>query len=291
MRLTFGNSDCSAVHPVNGETQMSDTDQPSYKDVRSLVKGLRLIETLSELGWSKIGSLSAAAGIQRTTTYRLVSTLEGLGYITRRNEDGAVALSPKFAYIAHDLRDDDVVSQFAWPAIFDLTREVLWPSDFASFEGGKVLIRLSTHKISPMSIHRGMIGKERYLLRSALGLAILSAMDGEALESTLSIIRKLGGENAADASDRDAVDRSLDAVRARGYASSAGQTEAKISAIALPVRSPQQLVAGAVNIVFFRSVMTPEQAADRYLDKLRDCVARVENSLVEFEKKTKIDPT
>jgi IclR family transcriptional regulator, mhp operon transcriptional activator len=261
---------------------MSTSEHAPYKDVRSLIRGFRVIEVLSEQGWTKIGDLSGAAGIDRSSAYRIVNTLVQLGYVSRRSEDAAVALTPRFARLADSLKDDDIITQLAWPALYELSRDVLWPCDFASLEGGKVLIRLSTHKISPLSIHRGMVGKERYLLRSALGTAILSAMSATELDAALEIIACLGGLNAKDVGDREAVHRVAESTRQRGYASSAGQTESKISAIALPVRTPENRVAGAINIVFFRSAMTPEQAADRYLKKLRKCVDQVEQSLRDF---------
>lgn len=267
---------------------MSTPDHNPYKDVRSLVRGLRVVEALSELGWARIGRLSAAAGVERSSAYRIVKTLEQLGYVARRDEDGAVALTTKFAFLAEGLRDDDIVTQFAGPNLFELTRELLWPSDFASLEGGKVFIRLSTHKISPMSIHRAMVGKERLLTRSALGMAILSAMSPDELASSLAIVDRLGGPNAEDVRDRDAVHRLADSVRQRGYAAAAGLTEGKISAIALPVVAPDRTVAGAVNVVFFRSVLTPEQAADRYLDKLRACVGRIEQALSDWDERKRI---
>lgn len=267
---------------------MKATDEGPYKDVRSLVRGLQIIEALSELGWARMVDLSACAGIERTSAYRLVNTLIQLGYVSKRSEDGAVALTPKFAYLADGLKDDDIVTQFAWPALFELSKDILWPSDFASFEGGKVLIRLTTHKISPMSVHRGMVGKERFLVRSALGMAILSAMTDDELEASLAIVEQLGGANAEDVRKRDYVHQLVEAVRKQGYASSAGQTESKISAIALPVAGPNGRVAGSVNIVFFRSVMTTEQAADRYLDKLRLCVQQIEQSLADFTERRSV---
>ena len=107
-------------------------------------------------------------------------------------------------------------------------------------------------------------------------------MTDDEIEASLAIIDRLGGIDAGDARDRAGVHRTVEAVRQRGYASSTGQTEAKISAIALPVRSPHGQVAGAINIVFFRAAMNTEQAADRHLDKLRSCVDEVERSLREF---------
>lgn len=272
------------------ERKKSDTplENNPYKDVRSLMRGFQVIEALSESGWTKVGELSAATGIDRSSTYRIVSTLVQLGYVSRRSEDAALALTPKFAYLADGLKDDDIVTQLAWPALFKLSKDVLWPCDFASFENGRVLIRLSTHKISPMSIHRRMIGKERLLVRSALGTAILSALSDEELTSALEIIDRLGGMNAGDVRDRGEIQRIVETVRARGYASSAGQTESKISAIALPVMAPENRVAGAINIVFFRSVMTIEEAAGRYLAKLESCVREIEQSLHDFEERRRL---
>jgi IclR family mhp operon transcriptional activator len=254
-----------------------------YKEIKSLIRGLQIIEALGKLGWAKIGEISTVAGIDRTSVYRLVNTLVQAGYLTRRLDDGAVALTPKFVVLADTLKDDDIVAQFAWPYLFALSKDVLWPCDFASLDAGKVIIRLSTHKISPKSIHRKMVGKERYLLRSALGLAILSAMSDDERETSLSVVEQLGDSiNARDVRDRAYIRGLVEAVRKRGYAGSTGQTEAKISAIALPVMGPHASVAGAVNVVFFRSAMTTAQAAERYLGKLQQCVSQIEQSLKDF---------
>lgn len=252
------------------------------------MRGLQVIEALSETGWTKVGELSASTGIDRSSTYRIINTLIQLGYVSRRSEDAALALTPKFAQLADGLKDDDIITQLAWPPLFELSKDVLWPCDFASFESGRVLIRLSTHKVSPMSIHRGMIGKERHLFRSALGIAILAAMSSDERALSLEVIDRLGGTNADDARDRAHVDRLIETVRKRGYASSEGQTESKISAIALPVMAADDRVVGAINIVFFRSVMTIEQAASRYLSKLKSCVRDVEQSLHAFEERKRL---
>lgn len=261
---------------------MNDTLSSPYKDVRSLVRGLKLIETLIDTGWSKIGALSTAAGIERASTYRLINTLMQLGYVTRREEDGAVALTPKFAHLADAFKEDDIVTQFAWPYLYELTRDILWPCDFASFSAGKVLIKLTTHKISPMSIHRGMVGKERHLVRSALGMAILAAMTDDELDAALMVVAKLGGSDAEDIKDREHLQGKIVRIRQQGYASSTGQMEERISAIALPVLTSQRRVLGAVNVVFFRSTMTTAEAADRYLDKLRQCAKQVGQAMDDF---------
>ena len=63
-----------------------------------------------------------------------------------------------------------------------------------------------------------------------------------------------------------------------GYASSVGETEANISAIALPIIGRGGVV-GSLNIIFFRTSMTPQTAASRYLESLRAAVKSIEAKL------------
>lgn len=246
-----------------------------YREVRSLARGMHLLETLGGKGWVKPGVLSAYTKIDRSTTYRLVDTLVRLGYLMRRREDGAVTLTSKVAEIADGVRNDDLLVQRITPFLHELTDIVLWPCDFASLVGGILTIQASTHKVSPMSVHRKMVGKHPTLTRSALGRAILSAMETNEMDAALTIARQSAEEEVCD---KKTIIRIVKDVRRLGYASSAGEVESKISAIALPVRIRHRVV-GAINIVFFRSVMSPKDAAERYLDSLSECVRKAERAL------------
>jgi len=250
----------------------------NYKDVRALARGIDIVEALADLGWAKPGALAAYVGLDRSSVYRLISTLSNKGYVVRRQEDGAVALTSRVARLADGIRAEELISQRIGPLMEKLTEEILWPSDFAGLVGGQITIQASTHNISPMSIHRRLVGKNRPLLNSALGRALLSALPSGALEAALSTALRLDGKDAVDISNRTVVDRVLQEVHDVGYASAVGLAEANISAIALPVLAGTR-VAGALNITFFRSAMTPEAAAQRYLDPLRECVRSIETAL------------
>ncbi|MBL4872529.1 MAG: helix-turn-helix domain-containing protein [Rhodobacteraceae bacterium] len=249
-----------------------------YKDVRALARGIDILEALADLGWVKPGALSAYVGLDRSSVYRLINTLSNKGYVVRRQEDGAVTLTSRVARLADGIRDDELISQRIGPLMEKMTKEILWPSDFGGLVGGQIIIQASTHNISPMSIHRRLIGKNRPLLKSALGRALLSALSPGALDTALSTALRLDGKDAGDISNRMVVDRVLQETNDAGYASAVGLVETKISAIALPVRAGTR-VAGALNITFFRSAMTPEAAAQRYLNPLRECVKNIEAAL------------
>lgn len=259
---------------------MADLHKPNtYKEVRSLSRGIKLIETLAELGWVKPGALSKYVEIDRSTVYRLIDTLIAADYVKRRDEDGAIALTPKLMHVASGIRNDDLIAQIVGPHMMALTEKIIWPSDFVTFAAGCLSIQYSTHNISQMSIHRAMVGKNRPLLRSALGKAFLSAMDKKQLKQTLDIVRTLGGDNAKDTPSPATLRRMIKDVQKKGYASAIGTTDAKISAIALPICTPKRAI-GALNIIFFKKALAPQEAAENYLKSLSKCVADIELDLV-----------
>jgi len=243
---------------------------PPYPPVRALDRGLKLIEQLSESGWSTPQSLSRTTGIDRSTVYRMLSTLVNAGYVARRGDDGQFVLSGKLREIASGVRQDDQLIGIISPLLVTLVNKVFWPSDFGILSGGRLRIVASSHHLTSMTIFRGLVGKERSVVSSALGRAILTAMSEPERELALTAL--------GTPFDRAEVDRAVTATREAGYASAIGTTVAKISAIALPVNVGDRVV-GAINLVFFRSALSPTQAATKHLEQLRATVKAAELEL------------
>jgi IclR family mhp operon transcriptional activator len=250
-----------------------------YKEIRAVTRAFDLLEAAGDLGWAKVGELATYTGIDRGTLYRLIHTLELKGYLLRRAEDGAVSLTERILQLGDGVRHEDVATQVMSLVLRRLTEQVMWPSDFATLVAGRMVIQASSHKYSPVSIHRRLVGKSRPLLRSALGLAYLSSLGRADLSRTLEVVRRISTPDAQDLAILSQIERHLEEVHLRGYAFSVGQVEENISAIALPVRLGQKPI-GAVNIVFFRSAMLPEDAASICLKPLRECIARAETMLI-----------
>lgn len=261
---------------------MEESDRDTYTQVRALDRGLQLVEALGELGWATPGQLAKLTGINRATVYRLLSTLENCGYVHCRLGDGNYFLTHKFKHVADGIKDEDWITQVISPHLGKLLSQIRWPSDFAVFTSGKIVIRESTHRFSPMSINRGMVGKTRPLIKSSLGLAFLSALSDTARDEVLNLAELTDQEQLSIPKNRSDLMRKLRITRTRGYAESVGGTEPKISAIAYPV-CWRSYVLGAINIIFFKSAMTPAQAAENYLSHLKECISNVEQELFHIQ--------
>lgn len=259
---------------------MTSVENHVYPRVRALERGLELISALSELGWATPGQLAKCTGIHRATVYRLLSTLELNEYVYCRQSDNSYTLTRRFSYIADGIKDEDRLAQVVSPHLGHLLSQIQWPSDFVTFSSGRLIIRESTHRFSPMSVNRGMVGKSRPLLNSALGISFLSALSDESREQIIDLA-ELAGDESVKIDNRESVMNRILIARTRGYAESTGETQHNISAIALPVCC-QGRVLGAVNIMFFKRALTPLKAAELYLEHLRHCVSSIENELQSF---------
>lgn len=256
----------------------SSTNGP-YKEIRAVMRAFDVLEAAADLGWAKIGEIATYTGIDRGTLYRLIHTLETRGYLMRRAEDGAISMTYRIGQLADGVRQEDLTSRVLSPLMRELTEQVMWPSDFAAFVAGQMVIQASSHKFSPVSVHRQLVGKTRPLLRSALGLAYLSSLTPDALQRTLDIARRIGNLDETDVASLLQIDRMIAEVHHRGYAVSAGLVEQNIGAISVPLRLGHKVL-GAVNIVYFRSAMSPAEAANICLHPLREMVARAEAQLM-----------
>jgi IclR family mhp operon transcriptional activator len=249
-----------------------------YASVRALSRGLAILSELNAGGPSSAQELAKRTSLNRSTAYRLLDTLAEDGFVTYDKNSGRFSPTPQVRQLSDGLTVRDASSQAALPAMFALMREVNWPSDFGVFDAGSVVIRESTHPFSQFSIHRTLIGKRRSLLRSALGRAIVAAAGPDLRRDMLEITASSEHPDAATARDPVAIKNLILQVKQDGYASSVGETEENISAIALSVFRRGRVI-GSLNIVFFRRTMTPQTAASRYLNNLRVAVNAIEARL------------
>lgn len=254
------------------------TDQP-YPSVRALHRGLAVLQSLNRFGAARPSQLAQDTGIDRTTMYRLLATLQEAGLVRLHESSDEFVLTERVRTLSEGFTERDRTTQIVTAHLGTLFQEVLWPTDFATFDRGAMVIRETTHRFSPYSVHRAMVGQPRPLLSSALGRAALAGATPGERATMLDILRGTMPEAARGRLDEQ-VAHVLSDFAKRGYGWSVGGSDGRISAIGLPVRTGTG-VAAAINLVFFRSAMSIETAAERHLEALRRCVAGIESSLSE----------
>ena len=252
-----------------------------YRQVNGLMRGLAVLHALNstEGGWATANEVATATKLHRTTVRRLLETLASEGYVRRSESDDSFRLTLKVRELSEGFTDDEWISQVAAPVLGELLKETVWPSDLTTLDGDAMIIRETTHRFSPLSFHRSMVRKRMPLLFTASGRAYLAFCPDE--ERT-PLLQLLGTNDAQGALARQTkiIDNMISKIRSDGYATNDGEwkQEAKISAIALPIRRDERVLA-CINLVYLKRAMSLQEAVKKYLSPMRAAVDRIEGGL------------
>ena len=160
----------------------------SFSGVRSLERGLRVLEALNRCHGAGAQQIARVVELPRPTVYRLLETMEKLGYVTRSEDSWT--LSAQVKALSSGFHDDVWVTRVAAPILHELGREVLWPVDLVTFENDAMIIRETTHTESPFSIDRGMAGTHLPILQTSGGRAYLAFSPASEREMILARLRQ-----------------------------------------------------------------------------------------------------
>ncbi|MBV1868900.1 MAG: helix-turn-helix domain-containing protein [Marinosulfonomonas sp.] len=256
-----------------------------YKHVRAIERGLAILDAVARNTNSSAAQISAYSGVPRTTVYRILETLENLGYVRRNDEGRIFYLTSKIRMLASNVDSASQLGEIAFPIMEELVQDVLWPSSLTIIDHDAMRIVETTHHLSPYSVHRNAVGTRIPLLTTALGRAYL-CFCGEA--ERLALL-----ENVRGLYDVPTMSRHLERLlhlqqttRKNGYASSNGETDPRFASFALPIRKSGNVIA-SMNMIFFRKTMKLEAALEQYLPALNNVVDKIEKEIagrpVEFE--------
>ena len=236
--------------------------------VQPVVRALKVLEALNRQTASSLGELHAATGLPKPTLVRLLDTLISAGYAARISYQQGYRITEQVLGLSGGLRFIDRMVDAAMPAMSEFTREHAWPIGLAKVRDSVVTLLHSTAPQSPLLFERVRHNVTYGLLLTAIGQTHLAFY---AAEERRRLIRDvlpdpelalLGMTNVRS------VEIHLAEVRRLGYALTLSPRPQKLLGLGVPVRQGRQVIASLV-MRFPRSVMTPEQAVDRYLGSLQ----------------------
>ncbi|MDN0076412.1 DNA-binding transcriptional regulator [Crenobacter sp. SG2303] len=253
-----------------------------YKTVRGLVRGLHLLQALnaSESGRASDLALSRSTGLHRTTVRRLMETLIDEGFVRRSESDGSYRLTLQVRSLSEGFTDDEWVATAAAPAMGELLQKVVWPSDLTMPDGDAMIIRETTHRFSPLSFHRSMVGRRLPILLTAAGRAYFAYCGEEEREDILSLLRSQDDAQSLLAKDEGFIRNLIEQVRSTGYSTNQGdwQEQKKIGAVAVPVLHGGKVL-GSLNVIYLNRAVSQSDAIQRYVPALQQAVARISAAL------------
>jgi IclR family mhp operon transcriptional activator len=248
------------------------------KPVEPVVRALKLLEALNRKSASSLGDLRAATGLPKPTLIRLLDTLIAAGYGARISSEAGYRITEHVLALSIGLRFIDRIVDAAMPAMSQFTREHDWPIGLAKVRDGVVALLHSTAPQSPLSFERAGYNRTYPLIPSALGQAYLAFCPAEERRRLIRELLPASELSVLGMRNTEALEAHLAVVRRRGYAVTLSPRPFRVLGLAVPVRQGRQVLACLV-MRFPRSVMTHEQAADRYLGSLNETARAIVSAL------------
>lgn len=255
-----------------------------YTSVRGLARGLQVLRALNaaEDGRASAQRLALETGLHRTTVRRLLETLAEEGYVRRSSSDDSFRLTLGVRGLSEGFTDDELIATVAPPVMGDLLRRVVWPSDLTTPDGDAMIIRETTHRFSPLSFHRAMVGRRLPMLLTAAGRIYFASCPDSEREDILELLRSGSGGPEQQALARDAgfVANLVRQTRADGFGSNHGDwgDQKHIGAVAVPIASDTR-VYGSLNVVYLQRAISSSEATRRYLPELRRAAQEIIDAL------------
>ena len=250
-------------------------DRPEAGRVRALVRGLEVLREVNRSGGAKAGEVAARLQMPRPTVYRLLETLEELGYVRRSASDERFHVTRRASSLGDGYDGGVVVGQVAAPILIELGRRLVWPTDLSVYENAAMVIQETTHARSPMSIDRGMIGRRLPMLRTSAGRIYLASCSDAERDIIVRHLRRV--DDPADRPFLEARSLELSVAEARrlGYASRVGgDVNARTSSLAVAV-AREDTVLACISVIWITAGLSFTDAVATFIGPMREASARI----------------
>jgi IclR family mhp operon transcriptional activator len=118
--------------------------------VRAFKRGLDVLHEVNRSGGIRAGDVARQLDLPRPTVYRLLETLEELGYVARSASDDRFRVTRRASSLGDGYDPGVVVCQAAAPYLAKLSKNLVWPVDLSTYENAAMVIQETTHPRSPV---------------------------------------------------------------------------------------------------------------------------------------------
>ncbi|HWC96954.1 MAG TPA: IclR family transcriptional regulator [Candidatus Sulfopaludibacter sp.] len=214
--------------------------------VRVLHKTLDILETIkSKDAGFKLAELSRTVELPKATVYRILTTLEGRGYLDRAS-DGTYRMAKKLFDLQRSESEEQILNRVAKPIMertVEATKETV---NLGILDAGEVVV-INTVE-SPQAVRMSSkIGNRRHLHSTALGKIFLAGLPEKEF---LRLIRMKGLPRLTEFTlvTKAAVIDEIRRVKKQGWAMDNQENEMEGRCIGAPIVAPDGRVVAALSI-------------------------------------------
>lgn len=249
---------------------LSPEDRRAKYAVPALEKGLDVIELLADHATPMTQSqLARALERQPSEIFRILTCLEGRGWLRRDAASGGYALTLKLFELSRTHSPYEELLQAAQPLMRGLAEELRESCHLSVLHRDRVLVLLQEESPQPFRLSVE-VGSQHDPARTTSGRVLLAAMPSAARDALLA---RLPGWSRTPAAERKAALGRIEAVAARGFERAEGERFVGGLDIGVLVGRPGSAVTAALTIATLRGPDGPD--LDAMLPRLAACAEAI----------------
>jgi DNA-binding IclR family transcriptional regulator len=218
---------------------------PTNNYISVLEKAMRVLEAIRGEREVPLGEIASAAGLIKSSAFRILFTLESLGYV-EKSPGGRYSLTSRLARLTSDGRPSPDLGKLAEPFMAELLRRFSETVNLGVLANGAVLYLrvLECSHAFRLAAHAGMRSPVH---STAMGKCLLCCLPREEVEGVLAK-HPLRRFTPRTITDRTAFHRELERVRSRGYAIDNQEDSSGARCLAAPIWTATGEVRAAISI-------------------------------------------
>lgn len=215
-------------------------EQPQTANLDGLDAGLAVLECFGPSKLLSLGEISAALGLSKSRTFRILATLKQRGFVEQAARGEPYKLGQKVWLMAHGYMQASMLPQLARPFMEELSRTVRGTIVLRVFEGEEQVTLECIH--SPEVLRTSFPVGARYpATYGSTGKALLAFSAQSRIDAALQGLSKR---------DAGRLEAELGLVRQQGYALNLEESVRGVRGMAAPVLSREGEVVASIGASF-----------------------------------------
>jgi DNA-binding IclR family transcriptional regulator len=233
------------------------------REIKSVDRALRLIETLKSLDGAGVSELAEEVGLTKGAVHTHLQTLEKHGWVQKT--DGTYKLGLQLVPLGEHVRNREILYVAGRSEIEDLAGKTGEYAHLVTLEGNyEVTLHeaAGSNAVAP-KYHLRLREQPQNLHITASGKAMLAFLPRERTESIIDSVG-LHSETEKTITSRSELFDELDGIRERGYAINDEEETPGICSIGSPISTTEGDVLGAVSLSLPSNRLSEDRIANEY---------------------------
>ncbi|WAH38029.1 IclR family transcriptional regulator [Alicyclobacillus dauci] len=238
----------------------------------AILKGVDILKYLAEQPVATgVSRIARDLGMNRATVFKLLETLQLVGFVHKRESDSTYSLGPGLARLAHRAYEQLDITTIAQPSLERLNNQTK-ETVHLGIEDENMVVYVSKLESKQAVRMHSRVGNASPLYCTGIGKAIMSTWDDEKVHTYLRE-RELKQYTPNTITDANTLLKVLQDIRINGYAMDNSEHEMEVRCIAAPLYK-DGILYGAFSVTA-PTYRMDDGTVQRYIPLVKSCQTEI----------------